>query len=665
MIRRISTKLLLAVLAAVVVPFLGFAVFVNTQMADKLSREVVLYSLKGLAGGIASQIDRDIEEHDSDLRFLAKSVNCNWAITELEDEARLRSKLEADGTSDLEGELKARRTTLMRGILQDNFNAAIQIQKTYDLILLVNQDGVLVSASSIDRSAKPLPEANVEALFARDYSSEKWFLAGLEGRTFRLDHHVSDLIAHGEPGASKVPESYDIGLSAPVFSESDPTKVVGVVLSLVNWREIQDEIRGRVFKDYFQGLVGPDEFPSAYGWVWGADADTILAHEDFARLHGQRVDEDLHLPEMVAAARGSDWGLYPEYEFRGKRKNAAFKRTAGPEQGGFGWVVGVGIDNDDIFKRVSELRSLLFKATAVVLLIAILWTMLIARRTTEPILKLREHTQRVASGDLDARVEVRATDELGELAEAMNRMTADLKEKRDQLVKAEKDAAWREMARQVAHDIKNPLTPIKLSADLLKRAKDEQSPEFDRIFARTIETISRQVAHLREIASDFHALTGSSTAQPQVFEAGQLIDEVLELNHAWTEDLGVKVSRTGPGGLVRVDPGLLRRVLINLVSNALEAMPEGGTLAVDARPVEGNKRLQIDVRDSGSGVPEEVRARLFEPYFTTRTTGTGLGLAIAKRVIEEMGGTIALDPVSPPPGTLVRIRLPLYESPGA
>jgi len=416
-------------------------------------------------------------------------------------------------------------------------------------------------------------------------------------------------------------------------------------------------------KGYFQGLVGPHEFPSAYGWIWASDADTIIGHPN-TDLYGERVSgPGIGLPQMVENARAEEWGLYDEYTFRGVEKNAAFRRTQGANHGGFHWVVGVGIDNDDIFKQVRELRALLLQSTLLVLLLAVLMTMVIARRATSPIEALQRHTQRVASGDLDARIEVRSKDELGDLAQAFNRMTAEIKDQREKLVKVEKDAAWREMARQVAHDIKNPLTPIKLSADLLRRAKDENSPEFDRIFDRTIETVQRQVEHLREIASDFHALTGSHLPQLVEVDVGDMLDEVLALNAAWAEEQGVHVSRTGAGASVHADPGLLRRVLINLVSNAFDAMPSGGELTCDVAAHDG--RVVVEVRDTGVGIPEDVRTHLFEPYFTTRSTGTGLGLAIARRVVEEMGGTIALIPAVPGPGTIARIELPQDDGPRA
>jgi signal transduction histidine kinase len=641
-IRRISTKLLLAVLAAVVVPFLGFALFVEGQMRGRLSRDIVLSSLKGLAADLSAQIDRDVEQYRSESRQLAASPLCNWAIDE-------RDEALSSGQD----------TFTFRNLLAETFDSSIEIERDYDCILLVDKSGKLVVASRIDRRGLTVSDATVARLAEQDFSDESWFRDGLAGRTSQLDQHISTLVDVPRASGPPRPEDYHIGFSSPVMSERESGAVAGVVFLLVNWSPIQSEIRQPVLKDYFQGLVGREEFPSAYGWVWKSDADTILAHPR-TELYGKRVSEDLDLPEMTEAARSSDWALYPPYEFEGRSKSAAFKHCAPPEQGGFDWVVGVGIDDEDIFKGVKELRGNLYKATGVVLLVAVLFTMVIARRTTEPILALREHTRKVARGDLDARVGVHSTDELGELARSFNEMTAELKASREKIVKAEKDAAWREMARQVAHDIKNPLTPIKLSADLLKRAKDEKSPQFDAIFDRTIDTISRQVAHLREIASDFHALTGAARAHPAVFDAAKLMDEVLELNAAWAEELGVRVTRTGAGGIVNVDPGLLRRALINLVSNAFEAMPHGGTLAVHVGPKDG--RLAIAIEDSGAGIPADVRPRLFEPYFTTRSTGTGLGLAIARRVIEEMGGTIGLDAAEPGPGTVARIALPLHVS---
>ena len=565
----------------------------------------------------------------------------------------------------------------MRNMVIRTIDDEIGETEPFQLVVLVDREGRFVLSNSRDQQGERLPPRVLKRLPDYDYQGEAWFQAGLEGRNHLLDQHVSPLWPPTRPRDELLPDDYHFGCARPVFDEEDPERVNGVLLGLVNWRSVQDRMDESAIKEYFQGLVGSEVYPSAYGWIWRNDADTIIAHPDH-RLYQKRVSADVGLPQMVEAARAelgrNEAGLFPEYSFNGRMKNAAFKFCAGPDQDGFGWLVGVGIDNDDIYKGARELRGQLIRATALVLLVAILWTMVISRRITAPILALREQTVQVAGGNLDARVTVHSGDELGELADAFNDMTAEIKQQREELVRAEKDAAWREMARQVAHDIKNPLTPIQLSADLLKRAKDEDSPEFDRIFDRTVETVSRQVQNLREIASDFHALTGASSARPESVDVGALVDEVLELNAAWADEIGVRVSREGNGGRVFADPKLLRRVLINLVSNAFEAMPEGGELCafVDAPAAadgggdgspdgKQDAHLLIEVRDTGVGVPAEVRARLFEPYFTTRSHGTGLGLAIAKRIIEEMDGTIELVTRAPDAGTTARIRLPLEE----
>jgi signal transduction histidine kinase len=648
MIRRISTKLLLAVLAAVVVPFLGFAAFVNWEMAERLSREVVLDSLKGLTLDLASQIDRDLEDHARQIQHWSRDRICQYAI---EESAR---DLEA-------GESK----TTFRLLLGERFDEAKLAWPEYDLLVLVDGRGRFVVSSNLDERGEVLSDEQWRSLRSRAWSDEDWFGSALDGRVAGIDWRPTRYLAARGTNDGVRAEDFELGWAVPIFQKPDlegddeandgaPQPVIGVLLGLVNWTHVQNQIEPTVLKNYFQGLVGPDGKPSAYAWVWGADGDTIIAHRD-VELYGRSVSRDIGLPQMVAAVRDADVGLYPEYTFNGKEKNAAFRRCAGEDRFGFDWVVGVGIDNDDIYAAANELRATLFKATGVVVLIAVLLTMVIARRTTAPIVELEAHTRRVASGDLSARVEVRSEDELGELASAFNRMTADLAESRTKLVRAEKDAAWREMARQVAHDIKNPLTPIQLSLDLARRAKAEGRADFDAIFERTTDTISRQVTHLRDIAADFHALTGAEHAKPQVFEAWTLMGEVLELHAAWAAELGVAIERRGAGGKVRVDPALLRRVLQNLISNALQAMPSGGALSVTVEV--RDERIVFEVRDTGVGLDAEAKRHLFEPYFTTRSSGTGLGLAIAKRVIEEMGGSIELVDNTPPPGTLARISL--------
>lgn len=636
MLQRISTRLVLAVLAAVIVPFSGFAVFLDTQMKGRLTRDVARASLKALAADLAERVDRKVDERRLDVVSWSRSPLCLVAIEQF-----------AAGDGTFPAQLSA------------SFDAAVEEKRVYDLVALVNAEGRLVAHNRVDGDGELLSPSALSFLREHDFREEPWFASALAGESLHLDKHATTLLPPRGRDRSSY-ENHQIGIVEPVAFEA--VGRVGVMFALVNWKHFQSEVDQEVLKEYFKGLVGRErQLDSAYGWIWGADADTILAHPNES-LHGKSVARDIGLPQLVEAARSEDWGFYPEYVFTRQRKSGAFKHCADLEEGGFGWVVGVGINNEDIYAAVDELRELLFKGTMVVVLVVLLWTLVIARRTTSPILELQAHTQQVARGDLDVRIDVRSKDEIGELGEAFNRMTAELSENRAQLVKAEKDAAWREMARQVAHDIKNPLTPIQLTADLLQRARRENSPDFERIFDRTMETISRQVKTLRTIASDFHALTGAHRHSPTEFDLGEQVDEVLELNAAWAEELGIVVHRTGDGGRVFADPDQMRRVLNNLVSNAFEAMHEGGELHVDVARVTpaGRPMIAVTIRDTGAGIAEEVLPHLFEPYFTTRSTGTGLGLAIAKRVIEEMHGDIDLRPASEEDGggTVARVRVP-------
>ena len=630
MIRRLSTRWVLAVLAAVVVPFLGFAWYVNSELAHRLSWDVVRYYLLNLAYDIADRVDDAIAERRLDIELWAEDPFVEWAVEERGEETAFVTTLEA------------------------RFDTYIRRGGSFDLLVAVDDEGRHVASSTTRRDGDLLDAVALQRLAEWDYSKETWFPIVMGGEVAQVDVHCSALV-HGEslPDPPR-PEDCHIAFAAPVQVEE--RGVVGAVYGLLPWPYVESTILAAKERGYFQGIIGADLYSSSYAWLWGADGNTILAHPR-AELFWTKVEgPPVNLPQLVEAANSSEWGMYPEYEFGGELKNAAYRRTDPPAEGGFAWVVGIGIDNRDIYATVNELRDLLVKATAALLLVVVLWTVVIARRSTRPIAELQRHTQRVAAGDLDSRLEVRTKDELGQLAGDFNRMTEELQRSSEQLVRAEKEAAWREMARQVAHEIKNPLTPIKLSTNLLRRARDEQSPEFDAIFDRTLDLVQRQVENMRQIASDFYAFAGVRHLEPVPTDLRALVAEVLELDAAWAAELGVEVESIGPETLTaEVDPGELRRVLINLVSNALEAMPDGGRLEVEL--VDLGRDVELLVRDTGSGLDDAAREQLFEPHFTTKTHGTGLGLAVCKRVVEQMGGEIELAP-RPEGGTVARVRLP-------
>ncbi len=642
MIRRISTKWVLSVLAVGVVPFLGFAWFVNVHMAER-SWNVVRYYLTSIAADLAEKVDDEVRERQSDIRELAGEWMVEVAIQE-----------GADGPSAED----------MRRTLENKVRESTK----FDLILIVDEFGRYVASNEEDfRGAVFDPELR-RMLREEDYREHIWFQEALGAKEVLVDQHISQLVPPRDPSIAAAPENHHIGFAVPIFR--DPTddlvgipalpsgkKIQGVVYGIVNWGYLQYDVL-ELERDYFKGLTQKDIYSSAYAWLWKSDCDTILAHKRPVNYGLQVSGPSINLPQLVEAASGADSGLYPEYTYNGIRKNAAFHHCTEIKDGGFGWVVGIGIDNSDIYGTIDELQRLLTQATLIVLGAVVLWTIYVARRTTRPIIELQQHTRRIASGDWDTRIDVKSRDELGDLADSFNLMASQLRESREITVKAEKEAAWREMARQVAHEIKNPLTPISLSANLLLRARKENSSEFDQILERTIDMIQRQVTNMRDIAADFSAFAGTRNSSPERVDLKAILREVLDFNGAWASELGVEIRESGDGGSVYADARELERVLINLVSNAFEAMPDGGFLEASVNTADG--QVTLEIRDSGSGLTEEARERLFEPYFTTRSHGTGLGLAICKRVIDEFGGTIELLTPESGTGTLVRIQLPEF-----
>ncbi len=664
--RSLSNKLIFAVLAAVILPFLVFAVFIDSQIASRLKNNVVRQSLQSLATDLAHEIDRTVAECNAELDILAADFLGESAI----DEAALARSPE-EWTPELlrswelgqEPSEPWPEASVWRRTATDVLDRYIRNARVYDLIVLVGADGRLVTASGINANGEVWSADRLESFFEHDYANEPWFGQALEVPV-QVDHHVSplpvQLVERDDAGLAY----YHVGFATPVRRYLGD-EVVGVIYALVNWSHFYEVVSVPEVKAYFSGLV-QDAEPSPYAWIWKDDGDTILGHVKPSLIYERVTGPLVHLPQMKEDALSAPSGLYREYSFGGVVKNAAFQHCRGPNpdaplEAGLGWIVGVGIDNSDINAMAGELRDLLYKSTAAILLVAVLWILFVARRMTEPIRALQQHTRQVASGNLDAQIDVKSRDELGELAVDFNTMTRDLRENRAQLVKAEKDAAWREMARQIAHDIKGPLTPIKLSVDLVKRARRERSPEYERILEKTLDLVESQVENLRGIATDFYEFTGGRKPTPERFSLGEQLGEVLELNRAWADELGVAIGGKSELGAVttqvHADRMKLQRVLTNLVANAFQAMPEGGSLDVAAGVRAG--RVELDLCDTGVGLSEEVREHLFEPYFTTRSEGTGLGLAIAKRVLEEFGGGIELAPnAGPKGGTCVRMWLP-------
>jgi nitrogen fixation/metabolism regulation signal transduction histidine kinase len=282
-------------------------------------------------------------------------------------------------------------------------------------------------------------------------------------------------------------------------------------------------------------------------------------------------------------------------------------------------------------------RTLLL-ALAVAVLASTLVGHLLARRITRPLEALREGALRVAGGQLGTRVEVRATGEVKDLVDAFNGMTADLAATTSRAALAERVAAWREVARRLAHEVKNPLTPVAMSVETLRDAWALQRPDFGEIFDEGTRAIGEEVRRLARIVDEFSRFARLPAPDPRPVAPEELLGAVLALYPE--AQGGVRLEREIEPGLpmLSVDRDQILQVLHNLVRNGLEAVGARGTVRVSAR--RDGSELAISVSDDGPGIPPGDLPRLFEPYFTTKEAGTGLGLAIAERIVEEHGGRI-------------------------
>jgi signal transduction histidine kinase len=283
-----------------------------------------------------------------------------------------------------------------------------------------------------------------------------------------------------------------------------------------------------------------------------------------------------------------------------------------------------------------------------------------AERIADPINRLSYATRRIARGDLNAHIAVASSDELGRLVKDFNRMADDLKRQRADLERTQRLEAWADMARQVAHDIKNPLTPIQLSAEHAQRVNLDRGRPLSPILDECVHAILTQVLLLRQISAEFSSFASSPTARPEPAPLPALIEEVVApYRTALAGRITIDVSVPGALPPALIDRTLFARAITNVIENALHAMPGHGRLTIRAAWQQPN--IVIDLIDTGVGMEPDALAHMFEPYFSTKASGTGLGLTIAKRNIELIGGTISLSSARGV-GTTVTVTVPAVES---
>jgi nitrogen fixation/metabolism regulation signal transduction histidine kinase len=296
----------------------------------------------------------------------------------------------------------------------------------------------------------------------------------------------------------------------------------------------------------------------------------------------------------------------------------------------------------------------LLLVTLAVLFASIWFGIYVARSMTRPIQQLAEGTRKIAAGDWDVSLEGASNDEMGTLVQSFNRMVGELKEKREELMQAQRIAAWQEVARHVAHEIKNPLTPIQLSAQRLRRRYLGKFQE-DAVFDNCTETIIQQVDELKRLVDQFAQF--SRLPKPILREAdlNEIIREIIPIYQEGHKEIQFDLQLSSELPLLQLDREQIHRVLINLLENAVAAMEGVGKITLGTSF--SSDFVRLEVRDTGVGIDPLHRDRIFEPYFSTKVSGTGLGLAIVHRIVQDHKAKIRVE-AGPTQGTVFILEFP-------
>jgi two-component system, NtrC family, nitrogen regulation sensor histidine kinase NtrY len=315
------------------------------------------------------------------------------------------------------------------------------------------------------------------------------------------------------------------------------------------------------------------------------------------------------------------------------------------------------------------------------LLLGLLLSWWASTRITRPVKALARGAQEVSEGNWATHVYVHGPREISQLGSAFNRMTEQLNEQRERLVQAERVAAWRELARRLAHELKNPLFPLQTTVENLQRAKEQRPDQFEEVFRESTAILLAEVENLKKIVTRFSDFAKMPQPELNDVNLNEVVRGTVKLFEAQFGAVGrppitpeLHLAETLPS--IQADETLLRRAVENLVLNAMDAMPAGGVLML--RTTQDNGNVALEVSDTGSGLTPEECDRLFTPYYTTKQHGTGLGLAIVQSVVSDHGGRISVEsesgvgtsfhihlPTKPPPPQPISAESPSAEPPAA
>jgi signal transduction histidine kinase len=379
---------------------------------------------------------------------------------------------------------------------------------------------------------------------------------------------------------------------------------------------------------------------------------------DFARQLRLQAGTEVRIedPGGQTLAGPREWQRFAAYPQRSVRLRDPSGREAAR--------VVLAVPDDKLRSALAAINTSALVLAGSGLLLSLLLGVLAGRGISLRLRELVRGAEVVAAGNLDSRLVVRSHDEVGDLVEAFNRMTSELSESKQKLVAAERTAAWQEIARRIAHEIKNPLFPIQTAIETLRKVHAKQHPDFEEIFQESTTMILEEVERLKRIVTEFSQFARLPKPKLEPCDLRDLCPQVVALYGAEIPIHCELPSRLPP---VLADREQLTQVLVNLLKNAREALAGASDPRIVLRAEairEGQAMVAVTVEDNGPGMSDEVRAQIFTPYFTTKgaSGGTGLGLAIVQRIVTDHGGRIeALS--QPGQGCAFVLRLPVAPDP--
>ena len=302
-------------------------------------------------------------------------------------------------------------------------------------------------------------------------------------------------------------------------------------------------------------------------------------------------------------------------------------------------------------EEVDALLARLLPPYIIVLIVALFFAFLAAKSMSAPISMLTDKMRRFEIGGKDNHIDYPYRDELGALVERYNILVDRVEESAEKLANAEREGAWRTMARQIAHEINNPLTPMKLSVQKLQLKHGTE--QFDPYFEKTSKMLIDEIDNLAHIAQSFSTFAKQPEVVTTEVDVAQKLSHVITLQRENDEQIPIRYVGADSGVIVRADKEQISQVFVNIIRNALQASPTD--IIVMLNTAYSEREVQISVSDDGTGIPEDIQARIFRPNFTTKSNGNGLGLAISKHIVEGSGGRIEFE--TSPKGTTFYIYL--------